>query len=82
MDDKYTARKDFICSKGYKLYAVAEMMGMSRTSFYLKLKGARVFSADEIKTLVKLLHMNKQEKSNFILFTCKLKKVYLWISRL
>ena len=43
--------------------AIAEKMGISRQSLYLKLDGQRDFRASEMEKMCEILRLTKQEKS-------------------
>lgn len=52
---------DFIDESGYSKADLANKLGLSRPSLYMKLSGERVFTADEIGLLASALRMTGVE---------------------
>ena len=53
---------------------IAEKMGLSRQSLYLKLNGLREFKASEMIKICDILRLTSEEK-NFIFFADKVDKI-------
>ena len=53
--------KKAIEENGIKLTALADKMGISRQSLYLKLKGERTFDQGEIMSLKRLLNLSDRQ---------------------
>lgn len=56
--------KECIVNAGMKINDVAKAMGLSRTGFYLKIKGKRPLTCDEVNKIVYILGMNKETALN------------------
>lgn len=53
--------RTLIKNKGVKIGYIAEKMGISRQSLYLKVNGKRAFNQYEIKSLCEVLDINSDD---------------------
>lgn len=59
--------RTLIKNKGVKLCYIAEKMGISKQSLYLKVNGKRAFNQYEIKSLCEVLDINSDDAKTIFL---------------
>ena len=64
---------DRIAISKIPIVALAEKMGISRQSLYLKMKGEREFKTSEVTKLCEILRLTNEEK-NLVFFADKVDK--------